>query len=173
MAKKTVKYFKLGRNSHTFVDTTTHFQLSNKMIAAASAMQRGSRSFIRALSNGHIMDASEQEYEDYLAANKVIIGSDTSIKELRAINAQLTKDVAAREEEVESKNEEITKLKAKLTELENAETAETVDFEGLTKKELSEYYEENYEVSPEDIVAFNKKNHPDMVSHLTKLENED
>jgi len=174
MAKKTVKYFKLGTRSHTFVDVRTHFQLSNKSVAPATHRQMSSRSFIQALGNGHITDATKEEYDDYIKASKIVIGNSTSSKELKTINSKLQSELASKEEELIAKEEEITNLKEKIAELEAKadEDDDPINFQELTKKELKEYLVENYDISPEELVKFEKLNHDEEVKYITKLENE-
>lgn len=42
-----------------------------------------------------------------------------------------------------------------------------------TKAELTKYYEDNYEVSEDDVKGFKKLNHDDMVAELLELAEED
>lgn len=45
--------------------------------------------------------------------------------------------------------------------------------EEMTKKQLTAYYEENFDVKEEDVEAFGKMKHPEMVAELVALEDEE
>ena len=75
----------------------------------------------------------------------------------------------------ESEYEDWLKSQEKVTKVKEEDIGEPTLAEQLeekTKAELTEYYKENYEVSDEDVEAFEKLKHPEMVAELVGLAEE-
>lgn len=87
------KFYKLGKKATLFYDAATGFKLVDKQIAEASASQRKSSKFRKAVKEGHIKETTkpvagqEQEDDEDEAESKFI-----SLAEFKKMTVQPKKD---------------------------------------------------------------------------------
>jgi len=60
------KFIKCGKHALSFHDTFTGFSISKNQVLIANRLHTTSGKFKRALSTGHIIEATEEEYQKYL-----------------------------------------------------------------------------------------------------------
>jgi len=131
MAKQT-KYVKLGKNASIFWDSSCGLKVQNNEVVIFQNKHKLSKRVDKALKNGHLEFATEEEYNDFL--------SDLAVEGTVVAAAPEKKEV------------DFNKMKkSELVDyiVENSETEES-DVDGLTKAELIQFIEDGFKFEDEE-----------------------
>ena len=157
------KFVKLGKKAASFSDPYSQFSISGKQVKKLTPKQQTSPKVARALQGGHLVPATKDEWDAF--EEKVVNEKKTEVSRKSDENRRLKERI----EELEGENKE---LKEALGQDDDEPTAEE-RFQELTKAKLVAYYKETYEVTEEEVKAFEDKNKDEMVAYLVELEKDE
>ena len=153
-----VRYYKIAGAASNFYDPSAGngftkdggLKVVNNFIVPYKGMI--SKRMKIALQNGHIQEATKEEFEDFV--------SDQTTETIRVWNLGM-KDIDRNTPEP---------APAASVDVEE-EADDEVDFSSMTKKQLVKYYEDEYQdVSEDDIEEFTSKTKAEMIEYLTSEE---
>lgn len=148
MAK--IKYLKLGEKAAGFSDPYSGLNVSGKMVVMATAKQTRYTKVAKALLGGHLVAATQEEYEEWVEFEA---STRTDVQSKAVISNKELK-------------EENTALKARLAELEG----EKSPIDKMNSKALVKFYKDTYDVTEDEIAEFEEKELDDKRAFLKELE---
>lgn len=107
MAKEKKIYYKLGSKASTFVDPKAGIKLVNKDVVEVSASKaKSSKTVTAAIEGGHIREATEEEYQAFLASKNTRKVKDSKVPKKEEVKEEEEEDQDAEEEDQEEDDEE-------------------------------------------------------------------
>ena len=159
------KFVKLGPKAGGFTDPYSRFKIAlNEVKELKTSQEKFSGKIKAAIRGGHLVVCSQKEYDDYLKSlQSEVKPLEVKIKTLR----DKLKSLEVENKKLKEVQEDVEKDE------EDKELTSEEKFNEMTKEEMIKHYKDSYEVREEEVEAFGKLKHGEMVVELLELENED
>ena len=164
-----MSYVKVGPNAESFSDPFSGFNIVKGEVKILTAEVKNSPKVKRALTGGHLSMTDEKSYMVFLDGEKKRKLAMGEIEEPlksgqeKAYKKEI-KNLESEKIDLVNKNLELQKR------IEELEGVGPMDYESMTKDELTKYYKDTYDVTEDDIKAFSDKKKDEMIAELEELE---